>query len=171
MAGRSTGTSTPEARRRGDGTDGPRLLLVSSSGGVLDDLRALGPWWGGLRRRWVAVRASDTEEHLADERVTWVDEPSARSPGGLARAYVDAERDLARHPVDLVVSAGTAVAVPYFVAARRRGIDCWWVETFNMVGAPGHAARVCSRLASRTLVQRPELLADRQRSVLIGELY
>ena len=31
-----------------------RILLVSSSGGVLPDLLALEPWWGRYDARWVA---------------------------------------------------------------------------------------------------------------------
>ena len=151
--------------------DPPRVVLVSSSGGVLDDLLALRPWWGELDRRWVAVRAADTEQLLADERVTWTDDVPARSPRRLGLAVAAAVRDLTASPADLVVSAGTAVAVPYFVAARRTRTASWWVETFNMVSEPGRAARLCAALSTRTLVQRPELLRTRRRSVLIGELY
>lgn len=146
------------------------LLLVSSSGGVLGDLSALRPWWERHDRRWVAADAADTRRVLAGEAVDWRDDVTASQPGRLAAAVIGAERDLAALPVDLVVSAGTAVAVPYFLAARRRGIDSWWIETFNMVSSPGRAARMCSALATRTLVQRPQLLVDRRRSVLVGEL-
>ena len=149
---------------------GGRVLLVSSSGGVLDDLMAMEPWWTGLDRRWVAVRAPDTEELLAAEAVDWAVDATVSHPLQLARAVAAADRDLVRQPVDLIVSAGTAVAVPYFLAARRRGVRSWWVETFNMVGSPGRAARLCAALANRTLVQRPHLLSDRPRSVLVGEL-
>jgi len=146
------------------------LLLVSSSGGVLGDLVALRPWWEHHDRRWIAVRAADTERLLADEDVGWRDDVTLSDPLRLARSVLAADRDLAARPVDLIVSAGTGVAVPYFLAARRRGIRTWWIETFNMVAQPGRAARICSRLATRTLVQRPALLHDRPRSVLIGEL-
>ena len=43
----------------------PRVLLVSSSGGVLPDLLALRPWWGRYVAGWVAVDAPDTRELLA----------------------------------------------------------------------------------------------------------
>ncbi len=149
---------------------GPRILLVSSSGGVLTDLLAMRPWWERLDRRWVAVCAADTEQLLDGESVRWAEDIAPTRPLRMLAAVAAAERDLRRTPVDLVVSAGTAVAVPYFVAARRRGIASWWVETFNMVGPPGRAARTCSGLARRTLVQRPGLVVDRRRSVVVGEL-
>lgn len=149
---------------------GPRVLLVTSSGGVLGDVLGLRPWWEHLEHRWVAAPAPDTESLLAGEDVRWAADVGVSDPLRFTRAVLDADRDLGRRGVDLVVSAGTAVAVPYFIAARRRGVASWWLETLNMVGAPGRAARVCGRLATRTLVQRPELLAQRRRSVWIGEL-
>lgn len=171
MADRGTSSTDGPSPSPSPSSGGPRLLLVSSSGGVLEDLLALRPWWGELDRRWVAVRSSDTEQLLADEQVTWRDDVTTSSPLRLRAAVDGAARDLAERPADLVVSAGTAVAVPYFVAARRSGVASWWVETFNMVGDPGRAARLCAALATRTLVQRPELLVDRPRAVLVGELY
>ena len=137
---------------------------------MLDDLMAMATWWSRLDRRWVAVRAPDTLELLAGESVTWAEDTTPSRVVPLVRSVTAANRDLARRPVDLIISAGTAVAVPYFLAARRRGIPSWWVETFNMVGTPGRAARICAVLATRTLVQRPHLLEDRPRSVLVGEL-
>jgi hypothetical protein len=38
-----------------------RILLVSSSGGVLLDLLALEPWWSRYDAIWAAMRAADTE--------------------------------------------------------------------------------------------------------------
>ncbi len=158
------------ARSAGARGVAPRVLLVSSSGGVLTDLLGMRAFWERLDRRWVAVSAADTRELLAAESVDWADDVTPSHPGQMAGAVLAAGRDLRRRPVDLVVSAGTAVAVPYFVAARRLGVNSWWVETCNLVGAPGRAARVCAQLATRTLVQREDLLVDRHRSVVVGEL-
>ena len=58
-----------------------------------------------------------------------------------------------------VVSAGTGVAVPVFVAARSRGVTSWWVETHNLVGRPGLAARVCGAMAARVSVSYTHLRA------------
>jgi len=74
------------------------------------------------------------------------------------------------HP-DVIVSAGSGVAVGVFIAARLVGIPALWLETFNIVDRPGIASRVCGRLAAAVLVQRPALLASRPRAVLLGELY
>lgn len=167
--GGSVAAGSPD-RHGGTPSAPPRVLLVSSSGGVLTDLLGMRPWWERLDRRWVAVSAADTRELLEGESVDWAEDVAPSQPHQMAVAVLAADRDLCRRPVDLVISAGTAVAVPYFLAARRHGVNSWWVETCNLVGAPGRAARVCAQLATRTLVQREDLLEDRHRSVVVGEL-
>ena len=82
-----------------------------------------------------------------------------------ARAALRASR------VDLVVSAGSGVAVPWFLAARIAGVRAVWVETFNIVDRAGVAARLCARLASQVVVQRPHLLGRHRRAVDVGELW
>jgi hypothetical protein len=148
-----------------------RVLLVSSSGGVLLDLLALRPWWRRHDASWVAVRAPDTEVALAGQRVHWQPELSGSSRLKVLPAIWRAVRLLRRDRPDVIVSAGTGVAVGVFLAARLLRIPTMWLETFNMTGPSGSAARICTRLAGAVLVQRPELLADRPRAVLIGELY
>jgi UDP-N-acetylglucosamine:LPS N-acetylglucosamine transferase len=148
-----------------------RVLLVSSSGGVLLDLLALRPWWSRHDASWVAVPAPDTRELLAAERVTWAEELTPRQPLALARAVRSARAQLRRERIDLVVSAGTGVAVPYFLAARSAGVAAWWVETLNVIAGAGIAARICARTGDLVLVQHSALLRDHPRALFVGELY
>jgi hypothetical protein len=46
-----------------------------------------------------------------------------------------------------------------------------WVETFNILDRAGLAARLCARLATHVVVQRPELLVRHRRAVNVGELW
>lgn len=150
-------------------------MLVSSSGGVLLDVLALAPWWERHAVRWVSVEASDTRDVLAGYDVTWCAElrPQPRLSFALeaARAVRFAWRELHRRPVDLVVSAGSGVAIAWFVAAWVARVPRVWVETFNVRGRPGLAARLCARLASTVIVQHPQLLARHRRALYVGELY
>ena len=147
------------------------MLLVSSSGGVLPDLLALRPWWGRYEAGWVAVDAPDTRELLAGERVRWTPELSPGRPDQVLAAVPAARAALRASGVDLVVSAGSGVAVPWFLAARTAGVRAVWVETFNIVDRAGLAARLCARLAAQVVVQRPHLLARHRRAVDVGELW
>jgi UDP-N-acetylglucosamine transferase subunit ALG13 len=95
-----------------------RVLLVSSSGGVLLDLLALRPWWQRHDPVWVAVRADDTEVALAGQRVHWQPELSASTRLKVLPAAWRALRLLRAERPDVIVSAGTGVAVGFFLAAR-----------------------------------------------------
>jgi hypothetical protein len=148
-----------------------RILLVTSSGGVLLDLLGLCAWWSRHEPVWAAVPAVDTEAVLAGQRVHWVREQVAARPLGLVAATWTAWRILSHERPDLLVSAGTGVAIGFFLAAKVRGVPTLWLETLNLVMAPGLASRVCSRLAARVLVQRPEQLRLRPGAVVLGDLY
>lgn len=150
---------------------GRSVLLITSSGGVLLDLLALRPWWERHDARWVAVPAADTTEALAGEVVYWRPEVQVDRPVRFAHATLDAQRSLRQWRPHTIVSAGTGLAVPWFAAARALRVPCTWVETFNLVGEPGKAASICQRLATRVLVQRPELVGSRRRAAFVGELY
>jgi UDP-N-acetylglucosamine:LPS N-acetylglucosamine transferase len=138
---------------------------------VLLDLLALRPWWSRHDVSWVAVPASDTREVLAAERVTWAEELAPRQPWAVVRAVLVARDHLRRDQVDLVVSAGTGVAVPYFLAARLAGVPAWWVETLNVLEGTGIAARVCARVSSLVVVQHSDMLGGYPRALFVGELY
>jgi hypothetical protein len=146
------------------------LLVVTSAGGVSLDVLALADAYDGPRR-FVAAAAVDTTERLAGEDATFRPEPSAARPVGLVAELVRAVRDLRERRPRLLLSAGTALAVPWFVAARALRVPAVWVETLNIVERQGRAARVCARLATTVAVQRAERMADHPRAVLVGELY
>lgn len=147
-----------------------RVAFVSSAGGVLPDVVALADNWPGvIEQLWVAPRAVDTAATLAGRRVIWIDEPTDR-PASMMKATAAARSTLSNENVDWVVSAGTAIALPFFLAAKSSRVSSLWVETLNMHGGQGRVAELCSRLATRTLVQSPDRLIAHRRALLIGEL-
>ncbi len=151
--------------------DGERLLLVSSGGGVLLDLLALEGWWSDHDRTWLVVDGPDTRDALAGEDVRHAAELGPRQVLRIPAAVVASWCLLGREQVGCVLTAGSGVAVPVFVAARLRGIPCLWLETRNVLTGPGLAARVGGALASAVLVQHRRLLGRHRRAVHVGELY
>lgn len=147
------------------------MLLVSSTGGVLLDLLALEPWSRRHDVTWVAVRGADTESVLANARVKWASEQVAEHPLGLVGATFAAWRFLRTARPDIIVSAGSGVAVGYFVAAFLLQVPTIWVSTFNLERSAGSAARICSRLASAVVLQRASMLEAHPDGVVFGELY
>ena len=147
------------------------VLLVSSSGGVLLDLLALEPWWNRHRTTWAAVSAEDTRTALPGDRVYWVKEQTLQRPFAAIAGLLEASRVLRTVRPNVIVSAGSGVAIGFFVAAKLLRIPTFWIETFNFIETPSITGRICSRLASEILVQRPSMLEAHPGAVLLGELY
>ncbi len=158
-------------RSRLEATAPWRVMTVSSSGGVLLELLGVRPWLSRHDVTWVCVPAEDTTSALCGERVHWFPEFETVSPVSCVAAWRRAARLLTEVEPDVVLSAGTGIAVPFFLAARVKRIPCVWLETFNVIGEPGRVARLCSRLAAMTLVQHPDLVRSRPRAAYIGALY
>src|SRR5262249_62132331 len=118
-----------------------RVLLVSSSGGVLLDLLALKPWWSRHDVSWIAVRAEDTAALLTGQRVHWEREQSARRPLGVLAAAVRSVRMLRRERPDVIISSSTGAAVGGFLAARVLRIPALWLEAFHLADAGGVASQ------------------------------
>jgi hypothetical protein len=148
-----------------------RILLVSSSGGVLLDLLALKPWWSRYPAVWAAVYAADTLPALADQRVYWIEDASVRQPLRLLPGLVRAWQILRRERPALMISAGSAPAVPFYLAARALGVPSFWVSTLNVLVTPGLSAKICARLASLVLLQQASLRHAHPRGIYVGELY
>lgn len=147
-----------------------RVLLVCSSGGHLAQLHALRPWWEQLERRWVTFDKEDARSRLAGETVAWAHHPTTRSLPNAARNLLLAQRLLAEYRPDVVVSTGAGVAVPFFLAARSRGIRTVYVEVYDRIDSPTLTGRLCYPLSDRFLLQWPEQQAFYPKGTLIGRL-
>ena len=146
----------------------PRVVhLASSSGGHLDLL----------------VRLRST---LRDHHIVWVTQPSAtaraleqaceliyilpawsrslRHIGRLATNVAQSLRYVIRDRPTLVITSGSGLVVPYCMFARLSGANIVFIETPARVDTPSQAGRVLSRIAARTLVQWPSMLAVYPRS-------
>jgi hypothetical protein len=148
-----------------------KVLLVSSTGGVLLDLLALEPWWSRHASVWAAVRGPDTEQALAGQRVHWIRDVSFLRLSAVAHSMLQAWRILRIERPDLVVSAGSAPALPFFILGRLSGVPTFWISTLNVLTTPGLSGRIAGRLASRVFLQRPASRLRFPHGVEIGELY
>ena len=88
-------------------------------------------------------------------------------PAALGRAF----RALRASRPDVLVSAGSGVAIAYFVGARLFRVPAISIETWNAVEPSGISSRICARLASLVLVQQPALLGPRPSAMYVGALY
>jgi hypothetical protein len=146
-------------------------LLVSSSGGVLLDLLALEPWWTQHTSSWAVVKAPDTETALSGQRIYWMKEQRFDRPLRVLAGVVQVLKLLRAVRPEVIVSAGSGVAISFFIAAKIMRIPTFWLETLNFIDSPALTGRICSRLASAILVQRASMLKSHPKAVVLGELY
>ena len=160
-------------RRKTTSIDPPptNVLLVGSSGGHLDQLARLEPWWATLERRWVTFRLPDAESRLQGEDVTWAHYPTTRNIPNLLRNLVLALRVLRKNRPDVVVSTGAGLALPFFLLARPFGVKTVYLEVFDRVTSKTLTGRLCRPLSDLFLVQWPEQQQLYRNSVLIGSIY
>jgi UDP-N-acetylglucosamine:LPS N-acetylglucosamine transferase len=147
-----------------------RALLVGSSGGHLAQLLALAPLWPREHRHWVTFDTADAVSQLVAEDVTWAHHPTTRNVRNLARNTALARRVVAEQKPDVIVSTGAAVAYPFFLMGRAKGIPTVYVEVYDRLDSRTMTGRLCRPLSTRFCVQWPEQQQLYPGSVLVGPL-
>ncbi len=148
----------------------PRVALVCSPGGHLQQMLALAPAWSALERLWVTLRAPDTEHELAGERVVYAHGPTNRSVVNLVRNAGVAGRMLRAFDPDVVLSTGAALAVPFLLGARLTGRRAVYVESFTRVGDLSLSGRIVAPFVDELFVQWPQLAQRRPAARYAGSV-
>lgn len=108
-----------------------RTLFVASTGGHLDELirlrDRLAPAAGECH--WATADTDQSRELLAGEPVHWMPVVPPKDLAGALRCLPQAFRVVGATRPDRVVSTGAALALPFFFAARARGVSCHYVES------------------------------------------
>jgi UDP-N-acetylglucosamine:LPS N-acetylglucosamine transferase len=147
-----------------------RLLLISSTGGHLTQLRLLQPWWAQHERAWVTFDKPDARSGLMDEEVHWAFHPTTRNVPNALRNLRLAWRLVRGYRPDAVVSTGAGVAVPFFLIAKVLGIRTVYVEVFDRVHHPTLTGAICYPLTDVFAVQWPEQRTSYPQGEVIGWL-
>ena len=129
------------------------LLLVSTQGGHLAQLLALGDWLKVREHVWVCPETPDVVDRLAGSRVITSFSPTTRNIPNLLRNIVLAMQVLRRERPSMVVSAGAGVAVPFFVIAWMLRIPTVFIEVYDRVDSPTLTGRLCGPFTTRRIVQ------------------
>jgi UDP-N-acetylglucosamine:LPS N-acetylglucosamine transferase len=131
----------------------PKILLVSSIGGHLTDLLALGEAYTGYERVWVLQDRSPVLP--AGERGYIV--AHAERDWRVLWNFIELAAIIGRERPDVILSAGAGVAVPAAVWARLAGIPFVFVEPCSAVARLTLTGRLVRRLATSFFVQWPAL--------------
>lgn len=147
-----------------------RIALVGSSGGHLAHLLVLRPWWSEHDRFWVTFDTEDAVEALSDERTYWCHHPTNRNVRNLILNTILAVKILVRERPTVVVSAGAAVAVPFFYLGRFFGARTMFIEVVDRVHTPSLTGRIVAPVSTEVVVQWAEQKRFFRRSRLVGRL-
>ena len=93
---------------------------------------------------WVTNESPQSRSLLAGEDVEWVDYVAPRDLLTAVRLLPTAHRIVRRPGVDLVISTGSAIAVPFLVAATANGRSTFYIESATRADGPSLTARILS---------------------------
>jgi beta-1,4-N-acetylglucosaminyltransferase len=147
-----------------------KVGLVGSAGGHLAHLLLLRPFWERHDRFWVTPDKPDARARLVGERHVAQGGPTWRSASAAARNLALAARVLADERPDVLVSTGAALAVPFFVVARARGIPTVFIEVYDRIDRPSLSGALLAPLATAVVAQWPEQLDAWPHAVLLGPI-
>lgn len=138
-------------------------LLVAESGGHLDQLHRLEP---RLHPRFDAVTyvtsPSDQSRSLLQGRdVRFVPRVPPRAALVAARTLPPAVRQLRELGATHVISTGSAIAVPYLIAARALRLDAHYIESATRTDGPSLSGKILQRVPGVHLYTQHRHLADR----------
>jgi beta-1,4-N-acetylglucosaminyltransferase len=151
--------------------EGPRVLLVASSGGHLLQLFQLREAWPARNRHWVTFDSPDANSLLAGETVTIAYSPTNRSIRNALRNTILAVRVFRRVRPDAIVSTGAGVAVPFCYVGRLLGAQVIFVESFSRTSKPSLTARLVHPVAHQFFVQWPALTRAFSRARYEGDVF
>ncbi|WP_330544281.1 PssD/Cps14F family polysaccharide biosynthesis glycosyltransferase [Butyrivibrio sp. XB500-5] len=164
------GDKTPD-ENRGDSSSSIKVCLVGSSGGHLTHLYMLKPFWENKDRFWVTFDKEDARSLLENERMIPCYYPTNRSIKGLIINTVLAFRVLKKERPDLVISAGAAVAVPFFYVGKLYGAKCIYIEVFDRIDKPTMSGKLVYPVTDRFIVEWEEMKKVYPGAINLGSVF
>ena len=146
------------------------MLFATSHGGHLAQCLRLAPWTDSHERRWVTFDTLSVRSSLDGEQVKWAFYPTTRHVGNLIRNTWLALRFLQQERIDVIVSTGAGVAVPFFWLSRLFGVVTVYIEVYDRIDSATLTARLVNKASDLFLVQWPEQLKVYPDATLVGKL-
>ena len=148
-----------------------KVCLVGSSGGHLDHLYALKPFWEDKDRFWATFDKEDSRTLLAGEKIYPVYYPSNRSLKALIINTVRAVRILKAEKPDLIVSAGAAPAVPFFYIGKLMGAKTIFIEAYDRIDKASLTGKLCYWASDVFIVQWEPMLKVFPKAKYLGSIF
>lgn len=148
-----------------------KICLVGSSGGHLTHLYMLKPTWKKYDRFWVTFDKEDARSMLKDEKMYPCYFPTNRNIKNLIKNTFLAIKVLIKEKPDLIISAGAAVAVPFFYLGKLMGKKLIYIEVFDRVDKPTLTGRLVYPIVDEFIVQWEEQLKVYPKAKNFGSIF
>lgn len=148
-----------------------KVCLVGSSGGHLDHLYILKPFWEGKERFWATFDKEDARSQLKGETIYPVYYPSNRSIKALIINTHRAIKILRKERPDVIISAGAAPAVPFFYIGKMMGAKLIYIETFDRINKASLSGKLCYKISDLFIVQWEQMKEVFPKAVYYGSLF
>ncbi len=148
-----------------------KICLVGSSGGHLNHLYMLKPYWKDKERFWATFDREDSRSILKNEKVYPLYYPSNRSLKALLINTYRAVIILHKEKPDLIISSGAAPAIPFFYVGKLMGSKLVYIEVFDRINQSTMTGKLCYRIADRFIVQWEEMKEVYPKAVNLGSIF
>lgn len=152
-----------------------QICLVTSTGGHLEQMLRLKDFYSAHNHFFVLPEDEKSGGIVPEEEVIRIpnvnEGKGVRNPILLLRAILHSLILLRRTKPDLILSTGSGIAFPVFVAGAILRTPRVYIESFARVSRPSRSGRACYPLSSLFLIQHPALARHYSRGVYCGPLY
>ena len=150
-------------------TSKKKVLLVTSPGGHLAQLKVVAPNFFDYERKWVTL-----DHHSVDvdgDDVVFGYGPTTRNLPNALRNLALAWRVVRDFRPDVIVSTGAAMAVPFFAVARVLGVRTVFLEVYDRIDSRTLTGRLVRPITDEFLLQWPEQRELYGVGTVVGPVY
>ena len=122
-------------------------------------------------RFWVTFDKEDARSLLEGEKVYPCYFPSNRSAKALLFNTKTALRILKKEKPDLIISAGAAVAVPFFYLGKMMGAKTVYIEVFDRIDKPTMTGKIVYPVTDRFIVEWEEMKKVYPKAINLGSIF
>lgn len=148
-----------------------KICLVGSSGGHLTHLYMLKPLWQDCERFWVTFNKMDANSILKNEKVYHCYFPTNRNIKNLIKNTFLAIKVLHKEKLDLIISSGAAVAVPFFYLGKLRGAKTVYIEVFDRIDKSTLTGKLVYPVTDKFIVQWEEMKKVYPKAINLGSIF
>jgi UDP-N-acetylglucosamine:LPS N-acetylglucosamine transferase len=134
------------------------ICVVCSNGGHLLEALQLEPILFNHNTIWITFKKEDALSSLSGKKVWWAHYPTQRNIKNLFLNFIFAFRIFISQKVDVVISTGAGVAIPFFVLGKIFNKKLIYIESLARINSLSLTGKAVYGFCDLFLVQWPELV-------------